>query len=30
MEFVAEWLRRKFVALVDTGSNPARLPQMVG
>ena len=30
MESVAEWLRRKFVALVYIGSNPARLPQIVG
>ena len=30
MESVAEWLRRKFVALVYTGSIPARLPHTVG
>ena len=26
MEFVAEWFRRKFVALVYAGSNPVKLP----
>lgn len=26
MEFVAEWLRRQFVALVNAGSNPVKLP----
>ena len=26
MEFVAERLRRKFVALVNAGSNPVKLP----
>lgn len=30
MEFVAEWFRRKFVALVYAGSNPVRLPETVG
>ena len=30
MEFVAERLRRKFVALVNAGSNPVKLPEMVG
>ena len=30
MEFVAEWFRRKFVALVYAGSNPAKLPMKVG
>ena len=26
LEFVAEWFRRKFVALVNAGSNPVKLP----
>ena len=30
MEFVAEWFRRKFVALVYAGSNPVKLPETVG
>ena len=30
MEFVTEWFRRKFVALVYAGSNPVKLPEMVG
>ena len=30
MEFVAERFRRKFVALVNAGSNPVKLPEMVG
>ena len=30
MEFVAEWFRRKFVALVNAGSNPVKLPETVG
>ena len=30
MEFVAERLRRKFVALVYAGSNPVKLPETVG
>ena len=29
MEFVAEWFRRKFVALVYAGSNPVKLPETV-
>ena len=30
MEFVAERFRRKVVALVYAGSNPVKLPEMVG
>ena len=30
MEFVAERFRRKVVALVNAGSNPVKLPEMVG
>ena len=30
MEFVAEWFRLKFVALVYAGSNPVKLPETVG
>ena len=30
MEFVAERFRCKFVALVNAGSNPVKLPEMVG